>query len=622
MQKLQEALAKYKRGKVDIALKMIESVLSDNPGQLDALLLAGQIHHEQGNPEKAVFYLESARKRAPGHVGLSANLAAAYLALGQAKSAEPLARSAVLAQPNHFGARLNLGLALFVQRRYASAADELSRALNLKPDSPVARKHMAHALQRSHQMHFKTRAMLQDVLNQSPNDPETRAMLADSYVQNAETDTGVHLFEELLDQGHDIPPNDGQRYYSSYLLALHYRQQTKPEELFKASREWDARYGEQYCPQPVAHRGKKLRIGWISPRFSAGPVACFLLPVLAAFDRSLSEHYLYATRLQEGTVRDEFRHLSDVWRELDGQTTDEMARLIASDELDILVDLAGHSPGGVLPVLCRRPAAVQVSWLDSFCTTGVRQMDAFIGDPYLCPPGDERYFSETLVRLKTGRLCYRPQGVVAEHARHPHANGIVFASFNRLSKLGDDVLHAWSKILNAVPGSSLVLRNTMFDDAGVCDAFRQRCESFGLSADRLSLSGYCHYAEIMAAYADVDIVLDPFPFSGCTTSCDALWMGVPIITRTGSTLVSRQSGAILDALGLGEFIAQSTQEYITAAIKLAGDEKRRCELRSGLRKKMQLVFDPQVFTDHLFEQFQQLVRTFHQGGPQNDRPDI
>jgi predicted O-linked N-acetylglucosamine transferase (SPINDLY family) len=607
MAKLREALEKFQQGNTKSALDVVEAVLKDEPGQLDALVLAGQIHHQQGSHEQAVHYLAKALELVPGHVALSANLAAVHLALGQPMIAEPLARSAVSRQADHFGARLNLGLALFAQRHYESSVDELSAALKLQPDSLLALKNLAHALQRLQQRHFGTRAMLQEVLERSPGEPETLAMLADSHIQNAETDKGLGLFEELLDSEMDIPVNDASRYHDSYLLALQYRPQTGPKDLLEASRQWAARYSQCKPVEAATHKGKKLRIGWISPRFASGPVACFLLPVLEAFDRSQSEHYLYAARLHEGPTSKRFRQQADAWRELDGQSVDEAAQLIASDELDILVDLAGHSPGGMLTTLCRRPAQVQVSWMDSFFTTGVEHIDAFISDPYLSPPGDEQYFTEMLVRLEHGRLCYRPQIPVPEAPRQPDASSIVFASFNRLSKLGDEVLGTWASILNAVPGSRLVLRNTMFDDVDVCTAFYQRCDDMGLRQDRVSLYGYCGYAEIMASYGDVDIVLDPFPFSGCTTTCDALWMGVPVITRTGSTLVSRQSGAILNALELGEFITQSTQDYIAATIALARDDARRSELRASLRKKMQNIFVPQIFSNDLLQQLRKLA---------------
>jgi len=607
MKELHEAMENYKRGAVGAALKAIEAVLKDKPGQLDALVLAGQIQHAQGNHESAALYLEKALSLAPGHVALSANLAAVQLALGHPELAEALARTAVSSQANHFGARLNLGLALFAQRRYKSAAVELSEALKLRPDNLVALKNLAHALRWSKQAYFKTRTMLQKVLEHLPADPETLAMLADAYISNAETDQGLALFEELLVLDGENPLDDSSRYHESYILALQYSQQTEPDKLLEVSQQWAGRYCRKQEDKPVPYGGSKLRIGWISPRFTDGPVACFLLPVLEAIDRSQSEHYLYAARSHEGPVREKFKQLSDGWRELDELSNDAATQLIASDQLDILVDLAGHSPGGVLTLLSQKPAAVQVSWLDSFCTTGVESIDAFISDQYLSPPGDEQYFTEALLRLEPGRLCYRPQVPVAGIPRKSGAEGIVFASFNRLSKMGDEVLSAWASILDALPGSRLVLRNTMFDDAGVCTALYQRFDSFGIKQDQLSLLGYCSYTEIMTSYADIDIVLDPFPFSGCTTTCDALWMGVPIITRPGSTLVSRQSAAILDALELNEFIADSTQEYIETAIKLAKDKTRRSELRLSLRGKMQTVFDPQIFAGRLLEQFQQLT---------------
>ena len=609
---LREAMERFQQGDHESARETVETVLEGEPDNLDALVLASQIQQGDGNHERVVYYLEKALKQIPGHSVLSANLASAHLALGQPVIAEQLARVAVSKQPDNFGARLNLGLALAAQRRHKSSMDEFTAALKLRPESLVALKNLAQASCRSHHEYFGTRAMLQEVLKRSTGDVETLAMLADAHIQNAETDKGLKLFGQLLDVKTDIPASDGSRYYDAYLLALQYRSQTGPGELLDASLDWAARYSQCEPVDAIAHKGRKLRIGWISPRFANGPVACFLLPVLEAFDRRRSEHYLYTPVSHQGSISKRFRQQADVWRSLEGCSPDEAAELIAADNLDILVDLAGHSPYGMLTTLCRRPAVVQVSWLDAFCTTGLTQIDAFISDNYLSPPGDERYFSETLVRLESGRLCYRPQIPVAQTPRKADDSGVIFASFNRLSKLSDEVLSTWAGILAAVPDSRLVLRNTMFDDTGVCSAFLQRCDDIGLHRDRISLHGYCDYADIIASYGDVDIVLDPFPFSGCTTTCDALWMGVPIITRTGSTLVSRQSGAILDALGLSEFITESEQDYIAAAITLARDDSRRAELRLSLRKKMQTTFDPQSFADGLLTQLEKLATNSHE----------
>jgi predicted O-linked N-acetylglucosamine transferase (SPINDLY family) len=580
--------------------------LSKNNESLQELVQAGQQYYLAKNYPAAVSYLEKALELAPDHPGLLTNLAAACLAEGQfQKTIEFAARSSGI-DPDNFGAWLNLGLAHYSVRQYAEAAEALEQARRIDPGHLPAMRKLAAASFHSGKAHRSVQKLLNEVLEHSPGDREIRALLADSLIQNAETSAGLREFEQLLAGGDEISVHRLSQLHSSYLLALYYEPDTQSKKIREATEQWVSAYSMKHCERQGSDRSGKLRIGWLSPRFAAGPVANFLLPVLEKIDRSNSGHILYSAFPHKGPVNERFRQLADDWRNLDGKSADDVARAISSDRLDILVDLAGHAPGGQLRALSQKPAPVQVSWLDSFASSGLAEMDAFISDDYLSPVEQTNLFNEQIIRMPGGRLCYRPY----ENFPEPVETGnqsVVFACYNRLAKINDEVLETWSEIINKLPGSRLELRNSVFDDDQARVYFLERCKNAGLNHEQISLNGSSSYATIMKAYQGVDIALDPFPFSGCTTSCDALWMGVPVITKTGQSLVNRQSAAILNQMDLDEWVAKSREEYVAKACDLANDRARLNEFRTSLRTRMQKVFDPQAFADQMLSQLKALA---------------
>jgi predicted O-linked N-acetylglucosamine transferase (SPINDLY family) len=230
---------------------------------------------------------------------------------------------------------------------------------------------------------------------------------------------------------------------------------------------------------------------------------------------------------------------------------------------------------------------VQISWLDYFHSTGTQAIDVLLSDHVLSPPELLRNYSERVACLESGRLAYSPPaGAPPVAARSEHV--LRLACFNRLSKINDEVLATWARLLALLPAAVLKLKMRAFDDAGHREHFIARAAAHGISAQRLELLGYGSHVDALAAYADVDIALDPFPFSGCATSCDALWMGVPVVTRSGESMVSRQTASLLTVLDLDDLVATDNDNYVRCVLDLANATERRRALRSGLRERMQL----------------------------------
>lgn len=603
--RMQVARQQFASGEFEAASAAAREALALGPDEPAILALLGQIEHARHRPADALRWFDAAVAVAPHDARLRANRSAVRLAADDAIGAEADARVATDADPASFGAWLNLGLALEAQSRHGEAAAGLERALALRDDVAVQRA-LARNLYHSGAGHRRCRVLLRRLLERDPHDRMARLFLANSQVNDAEIDAALEDFRRLLRRYPDF-----QQAHSTYLIALQYHPATTPSQLLDEHREWARRHAPgRGRSAPVVGRSnsdsRPLRVGWISPRFGPGPVANFVLPVLEAMHGAGCEHFLYATHPPQGAIGERFAALAQGWHRFGREQPDEVAARLRDDGLDVLVDLAGHAPGNRLRALSLAPAPVQVSWGDYFCTTGVPGIDVLLTDAFLSPPGSEAHFSERLVRLPRGRLCYQPPADAPEPAAR-REGPIAFGCFNRASKLNDEVLVAWARILAECPGATLTLRAGSFDDPEARDYLLERARRGGIDPQRIAMHGYSSHAEVMRAYHEIDVALDPFPFSGCATSCDALWMGVPVVTRIGDTLVSRQTGALLAPLGLGDLIARDTDHYVAHAIALAADAPRRRELRLDLRARMRTLHDPERFAADLLATLRRLA---------------
>jgi predicted O-linked N-acetylglucosamine transferase (SPINDLY family) len=360
--------------------------------------------------------------------------------------------------------------------------------------------------------------------------------------------------------------------------------------LFDAISTHVARHGPRLAAPFISNRSRDperpLRLGWISPRFAVGPVASFLPPLLRAFDRDAFHHTLVALEPVANTAP--WEALGDDWVALPGLDDATLLQRLRALDLDVVVDLAGHATGNRSTVLAERVAPVQLAWLDWFDTTGLPAMDAFVSDPWLTPPGSPQRYTERVLHLPSGRFCYAPPAD-APSPTHAGDGEVVFASFNRLAKLNDGVLAAWSAILRAVPGARLALGARFLDDADTRAHAAARFARHGIARERLALHGHRPYATLLEGYRGVDIALDPFPFSGCTTTCDALYMGCAVVTLAGSTFVSRQGASLLWRLGREAWIARDADDYVTRAVALAGDTAALRAGRAALREDVERV---------------------------------
>ena len=332
---------------------------------------------------------------------------------------------------------------------------------------------------------------------------------------------------------------------------------------------------------------RRLRVGYVSPNFGNHPVGRFLLPLLESHDRTSFETFCYASVDIPDAMTDRCRTHADVWRDVHQLSDEQLANTIRQDQIDILVDLTMHMGNNRLLVFARKPAPVQVTYLAYCGTTGLSTMDYRLTDPYLDPPGEvEGFYSEQSVRLPETYWCYRPAiETPPVHALPALTVGRVsFGSLNNFCKVTPPVLATWSRLLQAVPGARLLLHARTGSHR---DRVRRFLTEQGVLAERVVFIDFQPMTEYFDVYEQVDVALDPFPYGGGTTTCDALWMGVPVVSLAGPRAVGRGGLSILSNLGLSDWVAHDAEQYVQIAVGLVSDLLRLSNIRATLRQRMQ-----------------------------------
>jgi protein O-GlcNAc transferase len=433
----------------------------------------------------------------------------------------------------------------------------------------------------------ETEHLCRQILAQAPQTPEVHNNLGSVLKEQGRLPEAHAAFEQAL----ALRPEYASA-HSNLLFTLQYAPGQTLAGLRSAHEDWARRQLRGMTFTNSASFARKsegpITIGLVSPDFYAHPVGVFLLPWLERHDQGCFRLIAYADSERDDLIASRIRAAVDIWRPIAGQDDKAVAKQVAEDRVDILIDLAGHTAGNRLKLFAQRAAPLQVSWLGYSATTGVPAMDAVLMDAYTAPPGVEKGFTEQLIRFDGLRFCYAPPeyAPAVTPALILQKGYVTFGSFNNLAKVTPEVIETWAAILQAVPNARLMLKWKSLGDSETRDrlvaAFVQR----GVASARIECRGWSSHPQMLREYGDIDIALDPFPFSGGLTSCDALYMGVPVLTLHGELPISRQTGSFLDSLGLTDWIASSRENYIAKAVSLAGDADLLESLRQNLRAKM------------------------------------
>ena len=333
---------------------------------------------------------------------------------------------------------------------------------------------------------------------------------------------------------------------------------------------------------------RPLRLGFVSPDLRLHPVGFFLARVLENLARPSFEVVCYGSRADRDTLSVRLAAAANEWHDVVGLDDDALADRIRGDRIDILFDLSGHTTENRLLVFARRPAPIQISWIGYVGTTGLKAMGYLIADRFHVPPGAEVHYCETVLRMPDGYVCYDPPAKAPPVGPLPALGRgqFTFGSFNNVAKLTNEVIALWAEIVRQVPGARLVLVSEALDGVTARDRISAAFVAAGGDRDRLELRGGTPWLEVLAAYNTIDLALDPFPYSGGLTTCEALWMGVPVITCPGETFAGRHSLSHLSNVGMTETIVADAREYVDLAVRLAADLPHLASLRAGLRARM------------------------------------
>ncbi len=600
------------QGKLDEAVTLYQAVLAVRPNALEVLCNLGLALLRQGKPDQAAARYQQAIALRPQNPEALANLGLAWKCQGKLDQAVQSYERALALSPQSWTLLSNLGTVLQDQGKLEQAAARYQEALALKPDFADALANLGTVRKDQGQLDQAV-ALYRQALALKPDCVQTLSNLGVALKDQGKLDQALTHYQKALTLRPDDPV-----IISNRLFALNYADHLDPAEIAHLHRQGGAAIEGKVNPvettKAIARAGRsRLRIGYVSPDFCDHPVAFFIEPVLRAHDRQGFEVFCYSQVVVEDAVTARLRALSDHWSVTLGLSDQALAERIQADGIDVLVDLAGHTAQNQLPVFARRPAPVQVTWLGYPHSTGLTRIDARLVDAVTDPPGSADVLaSETLVRLPGGFLCYQPPPDAPTPAAPPSlANGFVtFGSFNNPTKLSPSAMTAWCRLLARMPDARLLLKGKTFADPNNRARILARCAQDGIAAGRIILLDHVpEPAGHLATYHRIDIALDPFPYNGTTTTCEALWMGVPVVTLCGTRHAARVGASLLGHLGLTGLIAETEDHYLDLAQALAADPARLQTLRTTLRPRMAAsrLCDADAFTRTLEERYRTLL---------------
>jgi len=569
-------------GRLDDAVAACRKAIALKPDFADAYNNLGNALLALDRLDEATAAFRKVVTLAPGHAAAQNNLGNVLRRQGQLDDAVVALQAALAQQPDFAEAHNNLGNALSDQRKLDEAVGRYRKALALKPDYAEAYGNLGNTLRRQGKG-SEAVEMCRKAVTLKPDFAEAHNNLGLVLSEQGKTSDAMAAYRAAL----AAMPGSAAA-HSNLLFCMNYDAEVPQQEILAESRRWNAAHAPGQVPRPASSgSGGRLSVGYVSPDFVEHSVSYFLEPLMAAHDREHFEVFCYAEVANPDATTAWFRELADHWCTTVGMTDATLGQRIREDGMDILVDVAGHTAENRLPAFAERPAPVQVTWLGYPNTTGLAAMDYRLTDAIADPPGEaDALHSETLVRLDDGFLCYAPPADAPAPSRD--SGPLTFGSFNNLAKVTPQVVETWAAVLRQVPHSRLLLKSRPFADAPTRQRYADMFAGHGIEPARLDLLAHiAGTAGHLAAYARIDIGLDPFPYNGTTTTCEALWMGVPVVTLSGNRHAGRVGASILTRLGLDDLVADSRESYVEAAVTLANDSARLAALRQDLRARMQ-----------------------------------
>ena len=599
-------------GRLDDAIAAFHTAIRIAPDAADAHFNLGVGLQNLERFEDAARVYKTVLRLRPDDARTHSNLGGTLKGLGQLDSAVAAFRTAILIAPDYAEAYSNLGLTLKALGQFDDAVIACRAAVRIKPNYAEAYSNLGLTLKDMGRLDDAV-AAFNMVIRLKPDYAEAYSNLGIALQAQGRLDDAIAAFRTSI----RLKP-DFDEAYSNLLMALHYGTGIGGDAILAEARRFAERFERHARDRRFANAAnpaRRLRIGYVSADFREHSVAWFLEPVLLAHNHREFEVFCYSAVARPDSVTKRFQGLADHWRNAVGLSDEALAKAIRQDSIDILVDLGGHTADNRLAVFARKPAPIQVSWLGYPGTTGLAAMDYRLVDSVTDPDCDGAdQASETLFRLPDGFLCYGPPDEVQEPAVARRLDTpVTFGSFNNPAKLSRATLDAWAALLVRLPNARLLLKGSALDDAATCIRFLDALSERGVAKDRIELVGYLpSSAEHLALYRRIDVALDPFPYNGTTTTCEALWMGIPVVSLRGNRHSGRVGASLLTRVGLEELIARDVEDYVQIAATLAADGERLDGLRRSLRQRMAAspLCDGPAFTRKLEAAFRTMWQTW------------
>jgi len=581
-----QAFAHHKRGNLREAAGLYAEVVRMRPEHSAACANLGVIRCQMGELQGAIPYLLQALQLDPRNADVHYNLGKVYQDLGKLDEAVACYQRTLELRPDNDKALINLGVTLKNRGNPDAAVTVYQRLLQLKPDSHFALTNLGIALRELGQLENAIDCYRR-ALASNANFHEAHNNLGIALTALGQHEAAVACYHRAL----AIKP-DLYEAQSNLLYAKNLYTEQSPEHMLEDARRFgqmvEARAKPYQTWKSLPLPGKCLRVGLVTGDLRNHPVGYFLEGVLSVIQPDELELFAYVTHTRDDALTERVKPYFAGWVCGIGLGDAVLAQRIHDDAIDILIDLAGHTAHTRLPMFAWKPAPVQVSWLGYFATTGVAALDYLLADPRVVPAGEEAHFSETVWRLPEIYYCFTPPALQIEVSPLPAMNNghITFGCFNKLVKMNDGVVRIWSQVLHALPQAKLMLKTKELGDPAQRASVQQRYARHGISPERLIMEGNSPRAEYFAAYHRVDMVLDPFPFPGGTTTVEGLWMGVPALTLKGDRFIGHQGETIISNAGLEDWIARDEDDYLAKAVALASDLPVLAELRARLRRQL------------------------------------
>jgi len=655
--KVNLALAYREQGDPEHALKYLEEIDREHPNEASVLNSLGNALRHAERFEEARTALECAINLSPDHAEAHNNLGLVMALLGRRDEARTFfskaeklrpdlpvfannhgtlllkmfhlddailaLERAVLLDPTYCDAWVNLGVAHFMCGHYEEAVDAYRKVILQQPDNTFAHYSLGVALIEQQDLSEGT-AEIERALELNPNNVMALNTLGVALLDQHCIDDARAAMKTAAESDTMSAPV----YASNYLFTSLYSPDVDDQQIFEEHSAFGKRFTSNTPDRNYPHLNdsnpdRKLKLAYLSPDFRSHSVAFFIEPLLEKHDRNAFEIILYSNTTRQDVVTQAMQGAADVWVETAGLTDQNLVERIRADRVDILVDLGGHTSGNRLVACGQKPVPIQIQYLGYPNTSGVQAMDYRLSDERADPTGEAKVFcTETIIRLPDCFHCYRPTSRAPEPASAPHVERgfVTFGSFNVLPKLNTEVVNAWSEILTQVPNSRLYLKCKQLKTESVRDRVMGYFVDRGIDKSRIDMDAFMpSIQEHLNQYARIDLALDTFPYNGTTTTCEALWMGVPVLSVNGTRHTGRVGLSLLHAAGLSEeFIAKDLKTYIQKAVSWGHSPQRLAEVRSTLRQQLSQspLRDEIRFTRNLERVYRDLWRQWCEGPQQ------